>query len=127
MTLYAGPWLRNCLVCSIAMATVANISLIECNAKLAGSWGLVMQFVYSQLLDDLPFINVRSRRFTGLCAGLFLHKYLWFYQSEGPSVKEFLLMAVGIWTTPLILLTSCIAIEIPNTGQVEKKSDGGQV
>jgi hypothetical protein len=63
----AGTWIKICLVCSIATATVANIFLIESNAKLTGLWGLIMQFFYSQLLEDLPFINVKSRRFLGIC------------------------------------------------------------
>jgi hypothetical protein len=63
---------KNCcsflLVCSISVATIANLLLIENEAPIVGLWGLVMQIVYSMHLNSIPFI--KFPRLLGLCGEL---------------------------------------------------------
>ncbi len=66
-----GLWL-----CSIAVATAANILLIEKSSPMVGIWGLVMQILYSMHLNCLPSINFKSARFYALCGECFITGWL---------------------------------------------------
>lgn len=121
--------LKNILQWSIRMVVFIHFLMLVLNKIpfAVGVWGLAMQLIYYQYLENFPTVNHKSFLFGTTIVGAFFHKWLWFTSLANSEpvqtdtcfcsgsvcfcAQPIIFLFTCVWLVPFILVVACEPID----------------